>query len=89
MVKRILSIAVALVISASFAADNNTDKSALAKARAQISQVIGDAAKMTAVMKSLPKAEQVAFLAEVNAAIAAMPAPIAPATFPHTASPAA
>lgn len=73
MVKRILSIAVALIISASFAADNNTDKSALAKARAQISQVIGDAAKMTAVMKSLPKAEQVAFLAEVNAAIAAMP----------------
>lgn len=73
MVKRILSIAAALVISASFAADSNTDKSALAKARAQISQVIGDTTKMTAVMKSLPKAEQVAFLAEVNAAIAAMP----------------
>ena len=73
MIKTILSITAALVVSASIAADNGTDKSALASARAQISQVISDSAKMTTVIKSLSKADQVAFLAEVNAAISAMP----------------
>lgn len=45
----------------------------LSDARAQIGACIGDAAKMATVAKDLAAADQVAFLAEVNEAIAGMP----------------
>ena len=45
----------------------------LSDARAQISDCIADSAKMTAVVKGLSAADQVAFLSAVNEAIASMP----------------
>ena len=48
-------------------------KMSLADARAKIGEVIKDPAKMTEIMKSLAAEDQPKFLAEVNAAIEAMP----------------
>lgn len=65
--KKILCVAVSLVAAAVAQAISFSD------ARAQIGACIADSAKMTATMKSLPAADQAAFLASVNEAIASMP----------------
>lgn len=73
MIKRITMVAAALAACVSLAAADGASKSNLAEARAKITQAIENPAVMTEVMKSLSKEDQVSFLAEVNAAIAAMP----------------
>lgn len=65
--KKIVMTALSLV--AAFAAQAIS----LSDARAQIAACIADSDKMTSVMKSLDAGDQVAFLSEVNEAIAAMP----------------
>lgn len=62
-------IVMALACSTAFA----VQAISLAEARAQISQCVSSPAKMTEVMKQVPAADQAAFLAEVNAAIASKP----------------
>lgn len=62
-------IVMALALSTAFA----VQAASLAEARAQISQCISNPAKMTEVMKQVPAADQAAFVAEVNAAIASKP----------------
>lgn len=73
MIKNMLTIAAILASCVAFAAADGSEKANLAAARAKITQLIAEPAKMTVAMKSLSKDDQAAFLAEVNAAIAAMP----------------
>jgi len=78
--KALILMAAALVASVSFgqAASGQTANKAqyasLASARSKITQVIDNPKEMTAVMKTLSPENQKAFLAEVVAAISAMPA---------------
>ncbi|MBQ6914914.1 MAG: hypothetical protein IJQ65_04275 [Kiritimatiellae bacterium] len=81
MKKITMMLAAALLATASFGqatqplvqSTNGVEYASLASARAKITQVIDNPADMTAVMKSLSAADQKSFLAEVNAAILAMP----------------
>ena len=69
--KKFLTVVGACVALAATAQDKVV---ALAEARAGIGDVISKPAQMTAVMKRLSAADQTSFLAEVNSAIAKMPA---------------
>ena len=70
----VLAIAAAFLVAAPvLAADGASPSSALAAARAKISQLIDNPAQVTEVMKGLSAAEQVTFLADLNAAISTMP----------------
>ena len=69
--KKFLTVVGACVALAATAQDKVV---ALAEARAGIGDVISKPAQMTVVMKRLSAADQTSFLAEVNSAIAKMPA---------------
>jgi hypothetical protein len=69
--KKFLTVVGACVALAATAQDKVV---ALAEARAGIGDVISKPAQMTVVMKRLSTADQTSFLAEVNSAIAKMPA---------------
>ena len=70
--KAVAIFAVALCASMSWA-EGGENTSSLAEARQKIGQVIEDSSLMTEVMKTLSPSDQVAFLGEVNAAIARVP----------------
>ncbi len=68
--KKILMVMALAAASALFAQDKAMS---LADARGKVADVVKDPAKMTAVMKQLSAADQLAFLASVNEAIGNMP----------------
>ncbi len=68
--KKLLAIVALAAVSVLSAADKPM---ALADARGKIGAIVNDPPAMTAVMKQLSAEDQVAFLSEVNAAIAKMP----------------
>ena len=68
-----LGMAVAAVVMTSHASFAQETALPLAEARAQIGAIVEDPSSMTGVMKRLAAADQTAFLADVNAAIAKMP----------------
>lgn len=66
--KKIVCLTMVLLAGAAMAA-----KLSLADARKQIDSVIAEPTKMTEVLKQLEPSDQVTFIAEVNAAISALP----------------
>lgn len=71
MIKKMMAVMLAVVACWAFAADD-----ALANARTQIEQIIEQPQSMTSVIKGLSAADQLKFVAEVNAAISKMPGSI-------------
>ena len=61
-------------------------KMTLADARGRIDKVVANASEMKSVMKQLPAGDQKQYLAEVNAAIAKMPASDAERTATYVAA---